>query len=216
MLRMPLHPQPERMRAKLHAFHQAVGGAGSWDERLGNSGDPLVVKAVYHQLIRSRDTFEQGIRIYADKVVLLAEFIMTMLEGAGQLVADVSVKAAAKGNIDNLATAADAEEGELQVACLQGQGDLGGIPFSGDPVDARVGDAVEERGVHIPAAGKEQPIQSGEELKELSNGQVSRDEFGDAAAFLHGAGVDFLVVFKDRAMFSGGDTNEGSWHIRPF
>jgi hypothetical protein len=106
---------------------------------------------------------------------------IAVVEGIIKLVDDVGVEFAAKGDINDLVAAADAQEGHATLAYLLDQLNLDLVPFRVDIVDLFMVNAPETDSLDISSAGEHDPVQARKEFIKGIEGKVGGDEGGQCA-----------------------------------
>src|SRR5690348_4274522 len=188
---------------RLDAFHRSVVTPGRLVQARREAGDRLVVEAVHPDVVLACGVAELGAWIDLDRV----------REVAAAVVADVVViemldQRAAQGDVDDLLTAADAEDRQLLLMRLLEEAQLGLVELAVDRPDLVVlGLAVEGR-VDVPTARKQQAVDFGQD------GGARREHDRLGSRRLHRLEVRHVVLVAPPG--ADGDTDPGPVrHLAP-
>ena len=161
--RVPLYSESEGMFRQFYGFNQSIRGSTGYAQNRSYIFETLVVQAVDADNRLTKDLCDAGtlfeLHLMDEHRPTVAGVIM--VERSRKLIRDVCVESSAEGNVDHLASTADAEEG-FAIGCRS----LDHLQFNGitrrvHTVDAgmRVAGKMVKR--HVSAAGEEDPVQSG-------------------------------------------------------
>ena len=156
-LGVPLDGQAEGVTMQLNRLGDAVGGQGGGAQIRRYLAHTLVVQTVHFHLGLTEDLSQvaAGGHLHGvDKLVTRVAGEVVVLEGAGVLVEDIFVQGAAKGDVDHLEAAADAQEGHAILGGFYDQVQLQAVAVGVDVIDLGVRLPTVAGGVDIPAASK--------------------------------------------------------------
>ena len=193
-LGVPLDAEHEAALGQLDGLHEVVDGRRAGDhEPLAQLVDALVVMGLGGVQELAGGVRRQRLGDEADVVVGLVEVaghapVVLVAEGLGQVLDE----RAAKGDVEDLHAAADAEHRHVELGGAPDEGELEGVALAAPALGLGVGLGAVGGRVHIDAAGDDQAVEAVQKLvgiaHQLGLGGDHERQAAGAAHLAHVAG----------------------------
>ena len=156
---MPLHRDEPRPFDRLDRLRETVVAAGADDETVADPVDALMMVAAHRQ-VAGADDVRQSCAVFDRRRVRREHAAAELIAARAQRLRQMLVQCATRGDVRQLQTPADAENGHPATTCAGQQRQLPRITIGAGLVGLGVGRGAVESGIDVEAAGEDQPVQT--------------------------------------------------------
>lgn len=200
----------------VEAFNQPIRRKRHWDEPLGQPLYALVVVAIHHELhvlvaVERVDEPQVKRRVLHDPHIVTVAVVVVVVDvhhrrggPLGQLLVDVLVESAAAGDVEDLRTPADAQEGYVAFEAELGEVELDGVllPVDGGVAGVKPPDLVHVLGgqVHLRLVERWVDVLPFAE-QDAMDGLEALEQHVDAGHPRHDDGRRAIIYYKIKVIF---------------